>query len=218
MRAKTKTTVFVSACECMCACVLRARARACVCSARRCLCTCVHTARRSEALVVGCCFFCRLKIPRSRETAQALRDEIAKLLVTMKLILYGSHERPVDDETAQKLCDEFVLQDAVPRLIANLSSYMFEVSAVLCCVVLCFSGFRVFGQYVRRGGAVLMYCLCVHLFSLFVLSKTQSKKDVASIFNNLLRKKLVEADGSEKFPFCDYVAQKPAVIEMLICG
>jgi hypothetical protein len=120
-----------------------------------------------------------------------LQEEIAKALSTVKVMLYGSVERPVDEEAAQKLCDEFIAQDLVPLLLTNLSSYQFEV---------------------RLSAWKQPTCpLRAH-------APMQSKKDVAAIFNNLLRKKPTDADNQEKYPFCDYVAARPAIIDLLVCG
>mmetsp|Transcript_3168 Transcript_3168/g.5065 ORF Transcript_3168/g.5065 Transcript_3168/m.5065 type:complete len:349 (-) Transcript_3168:40-1086(-) len=98
------------------------------------------------------------------------QEDIAQKLVAMKILLYGNQDRPVDEDLANKLCDEAIAQNLALPLISHLEHYQFEC-----------------------------------------------KKDAASVFNNLLRKK-IEQDGVEVYRFCDHIASQPHIIDMLIDG
>ncbi len=102
----------------------------------------------------------------------------------MKTILYGTETQEPQTELAAQLAQEFYNSDMLLHLVTNLQKLDFEVGL----------------------------CLYEHSSQLFIPC-LQAKKDVAQIFNNILRRQI-----GTRSPTVEYVCTKSEILAMLVKG
>jgi calcium binding protein 39 len=102
----------------------------------------------------------------------------------LKQILYGTGEHEPQSEAVTQLAQETYNTNVLPQLINNLSKLDFEVRFII-----------------------------TDTFQLIILFHLQSKKDVALIFNNLLRRQI-----GTRSPTVEYVCARPDIIITLMAG
>src|SRR4051812_8006551 len=103
----------------------------------------------------------------------------------MKAVLYGTADSEPQTELVAQLAQETYNSGLIPMLIMNLAKFDFEVS---------------------KKGTIFCYILCNSLIF-------QSKKDVALIFNNLLRRQI-----GTRSPTVEYLCGKPEILITLLRG
>lgn len=112
-----------------------------------------------------------------------------------QLMLYGSGDQEPQTELTAQLAQEFYNHDMLVLLVNNLSRLDFEVS-----IHLLFTDLE------------LCY-LCVHTHSNYPLPPLQTKKDIAQIFNNILRRQI-----GTRCPTVEYVCTRSDLLFSLIRG
>lgn len=120
-------------------------------------------------------------------------EEVSKSLVAMKEILYGTNEKEPQTEAVAQLAQELYNSGLLSTLVADLQLIDFEV--------------RPLGTFVisRRKGDV---CEDIQMISRF-----QGKKDVAQIFNNILRRQI-----GTRTPTVEYLCTQQNILFMLLKG
>lgn len=120
-------------------------------------------------------------------------EEVSKSLVAMKEILYGTNEKEPQTEAVAQLAQELYNSGLLSTLIADLQLIDFEVRSSPRFVT-----FQV------KGDACEDMCF---------ISRFQGKKDVAQIFNNILRRQI-----GTRTPTVEYLCTQQNILFMLLKG
>ena len=116
-----------------------------------------------------------------RKVVQAV-DEVAKLLLNMKTILYGTGEQEPQTEIVAQLAQEMYSTEMLFHLVSNLHKLEFEVSII------------------QTNG-------------LDYIQMYQAKKDVAQIFNNVLRRQI-----GTRSPTVEHIQGSSEILFILVRG
>ncbi|KAM7399705.1 hypothetical protein PAMP_018953 [Pampus punctatissimus] len=126
----------------------------------------------------------------SDKKAEKATEEVSKSLVAMKEILYGTNEKEPQTEAVAQLAQELYNSGLLSTLIADLQLIDFELCFyIVTCIV-----------YMMHN---VVFFYCYH----------QGKKDVAQIFNNILRRQI-----GTRTPTVEYLCTQQNILFMLLKG
>lgn len=120
-------------------------------------------------------------------------EEVSKSLVAMKEILYGTNEKEPQTEAVAQLAQELYNSGLLGTLVADLQLIDFEVRSSPRSVL-----------FQTKGDACGDMCF---------ISRFQGKKDVAQIFNNILRRQI-----GTRTPTVEYLCTQQNILFMLLKG
>lgn len=132
-------------------------------------------------------------------------EEVSKSLVAMKEILYGTNEKEPQTEAVAQLAQELYNSGLLSTLIADLQLIDFEVDVFQRCEVeKC--------ELNNVEWTLAQILLLINLI-IYILSYRQGKKDVAQIFNNILRRQI-----GTRTPTVEYLCTQQNILFMLLKG
>lgn len=139
---------------------------------------------------------------------------LSPLVQTMKHLLYGFPEQPVDPELSSALASAIWESDLLPLLIFHMQHLEFEVRAI-CILAVPLGAPPSFGRAPTPDSAASRLCFrCAREgCSRARAPAAQCRKDVAQVVSSLLRK----SSGS-RLPTVELFAADPALMRALLAG